>query len=418
MSAVPILLGAPGLAGEPQIVTALTRPGAPVTVVRRCVDAVDLLGAAASGSARAAVIGPALPRLARDTVARLAASQLRVVGIAALGDDEGERRLRALDLPVVTIPVGDPQAAVAMLAQAVDDRRPTTWEYSGTGTTAASLAAPDARGRLVAVWGPTGAPGRTSVAVALADEIARAGTPALLVDADTYGGAVASSLGMVEDVAGIVVACRHADAGTLDATTLAQSARALSDRLRVITGIPRADRWAELRPAALTRLWQSCRETPGLTVVDTGFSVEADEEFLSDTRTPRRNAATLTALASADVVVAVGGAEPIGMERLISGLSDVRRIVGETPVHVVVTRVRRTALGSHPEDQVAEALAQHAGVSALTCVPDDRAAYDRCLREGRTLAEAAGRSAARASLREAARTVGQLAAIGAYAIDP
>jgi len=43
VSALPILLGAPGLAGEPELVTALTRPGAPVTVVRRCVDAVDLL---------------------------------------------------------------------------------------------------------------------------------------------------------------------------------------------------------------------------------------------------------------------------------------------------------------------------------------------------------------------------------------
>lgn len=405
MSAVPILLGAPGLHGEPELVTALTRPGTPVTVVRRCVDAVDLLGAAASGAARVAVIGPALPRLARDTVARLNASHLRVVGITSVGDDSGERHLRSLDVPVITVPPDDPAAAVGVLARAVDDRRPTTWEYSGEGTAPTPLHQPDAPGRLVAVWGPTGAPGRTSVAITLADECARAGSPALLVDADTYGGAIAGSLGLMEDVSGIVVACRHADSGTLDMATLAQSARALSEQFRVVTGITRPDRWSELRPAALSRLWSACRETPGITFIDTGFSLESDEEYLSDTRTPRRNAATLTALAAADHIIAVGSAEPVAMDRLVTGLADLRRIAGETAVHVVVTRVRRTSLGSHPTGQIEEALMKHAGVSAVTCVPDDRPAFDRCMREGRTLAEVAPRSAARSSLRGLAQVV-------------
>jgi cellulose biosynthesis protein BcsQ len=403
MSAVPVLLAAPDLPHEPELVSRLTRTGAPVAIVRRCVDAVDLLGAAAGGTARVAFVSAGLPRLTRDVVSRLAAAQVRVMGLAVDTDDSGARTLRALDIPVVGVPGDDLDLAVAALARAAEEPRPSSWEYSGIDITTTSALDSLALGRLVTVWGPTGAPGRTSVAVSLADESARAGVPALLVDADTQGGAVAAHLGLLDDVSGIVVACRQADAGTLDATSLANAARTVDGRLRVLTGITSARRWAELRPAALGRLWEVCRATPGVTVVDAGFGLECDEELLHDTRSPRRHAATLTALAAADCVVAVASADPVGIDRLLIGLEELQRIVPDTPVHVVVTRLRRSVLGNDPEGQVREALRRHAGVADITCVPDDRAAYDACLREGRTLAEAAPRSAARGVLREFAR---------------
>lgn len=403
MTAVPALLAAPDLPGEPELVSRLTRSGAPIAIARRCVDAVDLLGAAASGSARVAFVSAGLPRLARDAVSRLAAAQVRVIGVAVDGDEVGARKLRSLDIPLVTLPVDDLDLAVAALARAAEEPRPSGWEYSDVGAGFGSSTDPLAPGHLITVWGPTGAPGRTSVAIALADESARAGVPALLVDADTHGGAVAAHLGLLDDVSGIVVACRQADAGTLDATSLAGAARTIDGRLRVLTGITSARRWAELRPAALSRLWDACRATPGVTVVDSGFGLECDEELLHDTRSPRRHAATLTALAAADAVVAVGSADPVGIDRLLVGLEDLQRVVPDTPVHVVVTRVRRSVLGGDPEGQVREDLRRHAGVVDLTCVPDDRASYDACLREGRTLAEAAPRSPARGVLREFTR---------------
>ena len=403
MSSTSVLLAAPDLPHEPELVSRLTRSGAPIAITRRCVDAVDLLGAAASGSARVAFVSAGLPRLARDAVSRLAAAQVRVIGIAVDGDEVGARKLRSLDIPLVTLPLDDLDLSVAALARAAEEPRPSGWEYSDVGADAATSTDPLAPGRLITVWGPTGAPGRTSVAIALADESARAGVPALLVDADTHGGSVAAHLGLLDDVSGIVVACRQADAGTLDVTSLAGAARTIDGRLRVLTGITSARRWAELRPAALSRLWEACRATPGVTIVDAGFGLECDEELLHDTRSPRRHAATLTALAAADAVVAVGSADPVGIDRLLVGLEDLQRIVPDTPVHVVVTRVRRSVLGSDPEGQVREALRRHAGIADLTCVPDDRASYDACLREGRTLAEAAPRSPARGVLREFAR---------------
>ena len=63
-----------------------------------------------------------------------------------------------------------------------------------------------AAGRVVAVWGPAGAPGRTTVAIGVADEAARLGVSTLLADADPYGGTVAQTLGLLDESAGLALA--------------------------------------------------------------------------------------------------------------------------------------------------------------------------------------------------------------------
>ena len=418
---LPILLAAPGLPGEPDLVARLGRPGSPVCVVRRCVDAVDLIGASASGTARAAVISGTLPRLSRETVARLQQAGLAVHGIVT--DTEAEPdQLTALGVDVVRVPEGDPEATAGILVRALlgadrsdEHREPAAGpRRAGTASDPSTTrvvpgdgaGVPATRGRLIVVWGPHGAPGRTTTAITLADEAARAGVPALLVDADTYGGAIAARLGMIDDVSGLVVACRQADIAALDSSALAGSARSLSRRFRVITGIARAERWSELRPAALGRLWEACRETPGITVADVGFALDLSEGPSGESRAPRRDSATMSALAAADEVVAVGTADPVGIDRLLLGLADVAEAAPQARVRVVVTRVRASALGRRPEKQVREALERHAGVTDPVLVPDDPEAFDACLREGRTLAECAPRSAARAPLRSLAATLG------------
>ncbi|MEZ5117127.1 MAG: hypothetical protein R2737_12755 [Candidatus Nanopelagicales bacterium] len=433
---LPIVLAVGGLVHESALVAACTARGTGLTVVRRAVDAVDAVGAAGAGGAAAVVLSAQLPRLSADTVHRLRTAGVAVVGVADDGDEAADRRLLRLDVPrVVTVRRGAAAEAAAAIGAAIGDlraqggparatagyadprqsqrphprspagpasARPRTGGTDGPGPDVHEPEAAATPSSLVAVWGPTGAPGRTSVALGLADELARAGTPALLVDADPYGGAVAACLGIHDEASGLAVACRQADQGALDVPALARAARGLSGRLRVLTGIGHPERWVELRPSALESLWRTCGHTPGVTVVDTGFCLEADEELAYDTLAPRRNAATLTALQAADTVVAVGAADPVGVARLLSALPDLRARVPDTPVRVVLTRVRRGPLGADPAGQLRTALARHAGVDDVVLVPDDRNAYDTCLREGRTLAEAVPRSTARAALRELA----------------
>jgi MinD-like ATPase involved in chromosome partitioning or flagellar assembly len=324
---------------------------------------------------------------------------LVVVGVVGEGDDEAARRLsRWGAAAVVAVDPKDLGAAVRAVA---------------TAARAASAPAfptvlddvvdeDDGSGRVVAVWGPAGAPGRTSVAVAIADEAARSGSEVLLVDADTWAPAMSVVLGLVDDGAGLASACRRSLGGGLDVDALALLAREVRPGLRVLPGLPRAGRWNEVRGAALADVLRVARSLADLVVVDCGFSLEADEELVFDTEAPRRNAATFAALESADVAVAVGSADPVGLVRIVGGLSDLRDVVPGCEVRVLVTRLREGLVGRRGRTAVAEALHAHAGVGSVWTVPDDRAAYDAALRRGATLAEVAPSSPARTALRSVA----------------
>ena len=256
-----------------------------------------------------------------------------------------------------------------------------------------------ARGRVVAVWGPAGAPGRTTVAVGVAAELAAAGTEVLLVDADTYAASVAQVLGLLDESPGLVAAVRAGLDGRLDASVLARLAPVAAPRLRVLTGLTRSARWSELRPAGLQAVLAAGRTLVDVVVVDLAPPLEEDEELSYDTAAPRRNGAALDVLRAADEVVVVGSADPVGLQRLVRGLQDLLAVVPSAAPVVVVNRVRPDAVGRNPGLRVTEALERFAGVRVRHLVPDDRPATDRALLSGRTLLEQAPDSPARAALR-------------------
>jgi MinD-like ATPase involved in chromosome partitioning or flagellar assembly len=397
---VPILTAVSGAPWEAQLVTALDKDPGGLHVVRRCVDLADLLAAAAAGHGRAVVVSADLRRLDREAVGRLAVAGVAAVGVVPDGDEDGERRLRQLGIDHV-VTAG---AAASDIANAVHT---AITQLAGTGPMPAvwapadddEFAGPVAAGLLVAVWGPAGAPGRTALAVNLAAEIAALGRATLLVDADTYGGAVAQTLGLLDEAPGLASAARAANQGQLDLPALARHARQLDrTRLRVLTGIARTDRWPEIRPSSLEIVFSLARGLAEMTVADCGFCLELDEELTFDTSAPRRNGATITTLEQADTVLAVGSADPVGMQRLVRGLAELAERVPRSNVRVVVNRVRESVLGPHPERQVREALRRYAGVQRVAVIPHDPAAFDGAMAAGRTLAEVAPGSRARAAI--------------------
>ncbi len=408
---IPILTVVNDRHAEAVLVHAFESGRLGIAVVRRCVDLADLLATAATGTARAAVVSHDVRRFDRDALARLAAVGVGVVLLVPVDDEDAERRVRQLGARHVLAVSASPEEVAAAVADAAGDDPDAS---SSAHSLAESLAGLDeledgvtvgeserdliASGRVVAVWGPTGAPGRTTVATTLAAELAAVGEQTMLIDADVYGGAVAQSLGLLDEAPGLAAAARGANSGTLDVPALARLARALTPELRVLTGISRAERWTELRPSSIEAVLALSRRLVTHTVIDCGFCLEEDEELSFDTAAPRRNGATLAALADADIVIAVGAADPVSLQRLVRGLSQLAATVpGVTPM-VVVNKVRKSLLAGDPEQEIGAALERYAGVVPAAYVPFDPKGVDGALMAGRSLTEAAPESLARKAL--------------------
>ena len=100
----------------------------------------------------------------------------------------------------------------------------------------------------------------------------------------------------------------------------------------------------------------AARRLADVTVVDCGFCLETDEELSFDSLAPRRNGATLAVLDDADVVLVVGAADPIGMQRLVRGLAELREAEVGSSVQVVLNKVRRGVVPGDPRAELVGAL--------------------------------------------------------------
>lgn len=383
-----------------------------LVVVRRCADVAELLAAAMAGLGVVAVVDAEL-QPDRPLVSRLAQAGTSTVVVCDPRDRDRFREIGA-----IPVDGGAAEIVAAVRAAASATPVPVSIDGDGVGVEAgaggADAVAPT-RGGMIVVWGAHGAPGRTTIAVNLAAEIAAAGATTLL-DADVWGSSVAISLGLLEESAGLAAAVRAADQGTLDATSLRRLCTRVNDRLLVLPGLPRASRWREVSGGGVDAVWEPSRRLADWVVVEAGTWVADDDRGagFGAVLGQRRNAVTESAMVAADVLVVVGAAEPVGIQRLVQTLLDLDGRDGlPARRQVVVTRVRADAAGPRPADSVREALHRFAGVDDVLLVPDDRVACDRAGLAGASLAEVAPRSPARAAITDLATTLTGLGAGGA-----
>ncbi|UYO98210.1 P-loop NTPase [Microbacterium sp. M28] len=346
---------------------------------------------AAFGEIDALIMPATRNALSAEVVAACDRAGIRII---ALGD--GDSRLLSRFGITGALPA---DAAATVIASALADDAPPAPMPARTGRT-----------RVVAVWGPHGAPGRSTVAIQLAVELARAGHRTALLDADTVAPSLALLLGLSDEAPGLAAACRRAELGGLDQaelSRLAASVETSGGSVEVLGGLNRPSRWPELSADRLRGTLAACRDWVDRCVVDTSAAFEADDEVTWDLEGPRRHAATAAVLADADEIVAVASADPLGVARFLRDHAELRGIVGDTPVRVVVNRVRPGPLGIDARGQVRRTLERFAGITDVGFLPYDQRATDAALLHARPVADVSPRSPLVAGIRRLAHAGGE-----------
>ena len=354
-------------------------------VVARCSNAVELQEAART--LRPHVV---IARASTDvlTASVLSACDDAGVSVVALVDNDAGRRHAA---SIGLYETADYEISWRELEKLIDSLART-----------APVAAP-VSGSVIAVWGPAGSPGRTTLAIGIAAELAALGHSVALADVDTHAASVAPALGILDEAPGFAAACRLAAIESLtiqELERIAQRYDSPQGGFWVLTGIGRPSRWPELSQDRVSATIALCRTWVEYTVLDMSHSLESDEEIASDLFSPRRNAATIAAVRDADQIVAVGCADPVGLARFLHAHVELLDSISVPNVTVAINRVRASAIGLAPNAQVTRTLSRFAGIEDPVLIPSDIPAVDGAVLSGRTLIDSAPRSPVRAALRE------------------
>lgn len=246
----------------------------------------------------------------------------------------------------------------------------------------------DHRGRLIVLWGPVGSPGRTTIAVNLAREIPHGSV--LVIDADTYGPSIGQYLNILDDVSGVLAAARAANQGRLE--RLSEFAIAVSENQSVLTGIPRHDVWPSVRPAAWAEVLDFALKEFDFVLVDVGFCLEFDE---AEGGLSQRNHMAVTALSKAELVLAIGGSDPVSLARLVRALDEVHQFCGDAEFEIVINAHHPQS--GYSEREVMRTVKALTKRNPLSILPFDVAAL-QSLAKGTTLADTAPHSRLRQGL--------------------
>ncbi|MDF1703667.1 MAG: hypothetical protein P1U38_02730 [Aeromicrobium sp.] len=373
-----VAIAAAGAAWEPQALAAVDQ--APhLRLARRCVDVSELLAVVRTGAASVALVDPALPGLDIDVVRELTSAG---AAVAACGDTAAAAALGIARRPDPT------QLGQVDWAEPVPVPGPPPPPSTGADDRSA--------GRVLVVWGPAGAPGRSTLALALASALAGLGQRPALVDADVAGGTLAQQLGVLDDLSGILASCRAAGNGRVHEVDghLVE----VEPGLDLLTGIPRADLWPHLRVGALGTVLDRLRSDHAHVVVDVGSGLDLD-----GTVGRSRHALTRHLVEEADDLVVVGRADPVGLSRLVRGLAELREVVPGPPSAVVVNLA-----GTGPgwsEREVAETVRRLAGRAPDLFLPADPATLHAAMMHGRSPGAAAPASPFVGQVRELVATL-------------
>lgn len=365
MKPIPVIVAAADSASWP---ASLSVPGSAALVLKRVADLIDLHSSTAVLRPQMVLVDIDLPGAAASDFGSLAALGCQALAVGA-GDDSRHRDVAA-SWGVALI-----DAAPAALAEQL--RRPDH---------VSPHEPPRRRGRVIAVCGPAGAPGVSTVAANLAAELP--GDP-VLIDADPAAAAQAFIFGARAEPSGLLAALARSGAGVIDADSWRACLVEAPGGVRLATGTADAAALAGFADGLLA-VTDASRDTAAATVLDCGSG-----------ELPGWGS---KAVADADCVVVVAAPTALGIHRLTRWWS-LHRPVLSGEVVLAWNRVGgsgTSALGADPVVRLREASALAGAGVGFAVLPEDDVAAAAMNRRPGPLAVVAADSALRAAVRDLA----------------
>lgn len=377
-------------------------------VVRRCADLAEVVAAARSGAADFVCVDGQDPDLDARLVEDLV---LAGAGVVILGDRAD--LLSALGADAVVSPRSCDQVVEALLSLARQDR--ALRARGGLGIPSApslpvgfpSLGeeiAPATSGHLVAVWGTSGAPGRSTSAITIARLTSRK-ERTLLLDADTANPAIAHMLSLPVDPSGLAALARSTARGPIGPEAITKACLSVEDGFSVLTGLGTPQRWKEIGPAGIVDILQAARRVSPTIVVDLP-AVTLDPVDPQERHTGSRDETCAAVLRHADTVVLVARGDAVGLHRLSLAYQWWKDCGFSAHLLVCINRCSQAAAGPTWVNAIRSALSPFLQGHTVYLIPEDQTVGEALLR-GRAVSDYAPQSPAScawADVAEAVRT--------------
>ena len=340
------LIAALGLVDwEAQFVSGLGHPMFGMQVQRRCVDGVDIRAAIQVSDCQAVLVSDSTPRINQDLIAELADKGIELIAVTADVDrwhDLGASHCIELD-------VSNPLSAIKQVCELL----------RGESQVVESEVEP--KGLLIAVAGFGGACGRTTAVKELGWQLSKSGAKTCMIDADTYGPSLDQELGFEPSQNGLLELCRSIERKNSSIQTHFDLLPTATENLSLVAGLPRVSRWTDLRVSTLRELWRKSKEAFDVVVTDVGAVLELDHSIVHETSLPRRHAASLTALESAQVTLICARADSVGIARLVRGYLEFHELFANSEVHVLLWGV----VNESQSKDVRAAVSRHTGIESI-----------------------------------------------------
>jgi Mrp family chromosome partitioning ATPase len=271
------------------------------------------------------VAGHRWPALTRALVADVRAHGRAVLGVHDRDEPASRDHLIALGVDALVESDAGAEAFVRAITSVAGRRVDPSIPHAVVNASRA--------GRLVTVGGPPGV-GRTEIAIELSRALSRR-APALLIDVDDVAPGIAArlQLPLEPNLRTAIDAVEHGR-GELEHCVLVEP----TSQLRVVTGIPNASAWSQVRPGEIVRVVDRLADDVDVVVAD-GAGLLED---VATSAIRSRFATARTMVGEADLVVAVCNASPPGIARLLGWVVDALALAPATPLFVVVNRAPDT----------------------------------------------------------------------------